>query len=108
MDPWQLSPYFKRGLGNYCPVTKKTGQNFILQQDLYDKLVRMYDDFAVIIIAEPPPPHVATTPVPPSVLSKLTGVTIQPWPPPVFLVSSQPLSQVSTAPCLKASRGGGR
>ena len=108
MDPGLLSPYYKRGLGNHCHVTKKTGQYFLLQQDLCDNTVRMYDDFAAIIIAEPPPPHVATTPVPPPVPIRLACVLIQPWPPPVFLVFDQPLSQESTAPCLKASRGGGR
>ena len=97
MDPGLLLPYFKSGIGHHCPVTKETGQNFILQRDLSGKLVRMYDNCTAIVIAEPPPPHVATTPVPPTVLSKLTCVTIESRPPPVFMVSTQPLSQVSTA-----------
>ena len=108
MDPGLLLPYFKSGIGHHCPVTKETGQNFISQRDLSGKLVRMYDNCAAIVIAEPPPPHVATTHVPPSFPSRLASVLVQPWPPPVFLVFGQPLSQESTATCLKASRGGGR
>ena len=62
--------------------------------------------------AKPPPPRVATRPVPPPVLSRLACVTIQPWPPPVptnpgYLIYRQPLSQLSTAHCLKAPRGEG-
>ena len=108
MNHEQLSPCLNQDLGNSCPVTEKTGRSFVLREDLYDKSVCMYDDCAAIMVAEPPPPHVATTPVPPPVPSRLACVPIQPWPPPVFLVFAQPLSQESTAPCLKASRGGGR
>ena len=107
-----------------------------MRQGLYDKLVGTYDTRPTSVIAEPPPPHVATTPVPtpvprytscavsiiaepppprvaptpvpPPVPSRLASVPVQPWPPPVFLVCGQPLSQESTATCLKASRGGGR
>ena len=63
MDPGLLLPYFKSGIGHHCPVTKETGQNFISQRDLSGKLVRMYDNCTAIVIAEPPPPHVATTPL---------------------------------------------
>merc|ERR1712215_307709 len=98
MDRGPLSPYYRKDIDNYCPVTKKTGQSSIMRQDLYDRLVCMYDDYTASVIAEPPPPYVATTPVPPPVHSRLACVLIQPWPPPEFLVSAQPLSQGSTAP----------
>ena len=39
-----LSPHLNQDDGNYYPVTEKTGQNFVMRQDLYDKLVHMYDD----------------------------------------------------------------
>ena len=44
MDRGPLSPCLNQDFGNYCPVTEKTRQNFILREDLYDELVRMYDD----------------------------------------------------------------
>ena len=44
MDRGPLSPYVSQDIGNYCPVSVETGQNFILQKDLCDKLDRMYDD----------------------------------------------------------------
>ena len=45
---------------------------------------------------------------PPPVPIRLACVLLQPWPPPVFMILYQPLSQEPTAPCLKAPRGGGR
>ena len=39
-----LSPHLNQDDGNYYPVTEKTGQDFVMRQDLYDKLVHMYDD----------------------------------------------------------------
>ena len=36
MDRGPLSPYYRKDIDNYCPVTKKTGQSFIMRQDLYD------------------------------------------------------------------------
>ena len=61
----------------------------------------------------------AVPPWPPPALSRLAYVPVQPCPPqvlrsllsphhPGILVSTQPLSQVYSTPCLKASRGGGR
>ena len=44
MDRGPLSPHFNQDVGNYYPVTVKTGQRFFMREDLYDKLVRMYDD----------------------------------------------------------------
>ena len=140
MDRGPLSPCLNQDFGNYCPVTEKTGQNFILREDLYDELVRMYDDGSPNHIMEGiylHLPHVRVStkflfemdvtlyllkclgsphyrpqkcrvdlPLP-QPLSGHACVPIQPWPPPVFLVFDQPLSQESTAPCLKASRGEG-
>ena len=103
-----LSPCLHQDLDNCCTVTKKTGRSSLMRQDLPDRLACMYDVCAAIMIAEPPPHPVATTPIPPPVPSRLACVPIQPWPPPVFLVFAQPLSQEYTTTCLKASRGGGR
>ena len=63
--------------------------------------------------------NAAVPPWPPPALSRLAYVPIQPCPPqvprsplspynPGILVSIQPLSQVYSTRCLKASRGGGR
>ena len=59
-----------------------------MRQDLSDRLVCMYDTYTASVIAEPPPPHVATTPVPPPASIRLAYVPLQPWPPPVLLVLS--------------------
>ena len=64
-------------------------------------------------------PHAAVPPWPPPALNRLAYDPIQPCPPrvprsplsphnPGILVSTQPLSQVYSTRCLKASRGGGR
>ena len=112
-----------------------------MHKDLYDKLVRMYDDGSPNHIVDGiylHPPHVRVSTqflcemdvtlyllmclssphyrpqmcrvdlLLPQPLCGQAYVPIQPWPPPVFLLFAQPLSQESTAPCLKASRGGGR
>ena len=83
---------------------------------------------AVLFLSQAPQEHIiyydvlrnaAVPPWPPPALSRLAHAPIQPCPPqvprsplsphdPGILVSTQPLSQVYSTPCLKASRGGGR
>ena len=131
MDRGPLFPCLNQDVGNYYPVTTKTGQNFIMREDLYDKLVRMYDAGSTHHVMERislhlPHVRVSNKFVPelyvtlyllkclgsphyrpqkcrvdlplPQPLSGHACVPFQPWPPPVFLVFDQPLSQESTAP----------
>merc|ERR1711888_490424 len=69
-------------------MTKKTGRSSFMRQALSDSPVCMYNTCTASVIAEPPPPHVAPTPVSSPVTSNLAYVPTQPWPPPVTLVLS--------------------
>ena len=88
LDRGPLSPHLTQDLDDYCPVTQQTGRSTIMQQDFYGRMVCTYDAHAASVIAEPPPPHVATIPVPPPAPIRLAYVLLQPWPPPVLLVLS--------------------
>ena len=130
LDRGPLFPCLNQDFGNSCHVTEETRRNFIVREELYDELVRMYDDGSPHHIMVGICLHLHYVRVPtlfpwmditlyllkclgsphyrpqkcwvdlplPQPLSGHACVPSLPWPPPVFLVLDQPLSQDFTAP----------
>merc|ERR1711888_183776 len=53
LDRGRLSPCPNQDLDDHCPVTRHRGQSSILRQDLYDRLLCMYETNTASVNAKP-------------------------------------------------------